>query len=52
MDNEYLKELIRTKFDELRQWWKDWNSNAQSEAQLASLPEQIEHFVLQVEYAL
>ncbi|MCY1723339.1 V-type ATP synthase subunit A [Prolixibacteraceae bacterium Z1-6] len=51
-DDEQLKEMIKTKFDELRQWWKDWNSTAKNEEQLAALPAKIEEFVLQEEYAL
>ncbi len=39
MEDEELKELVKTKFDELRQWWKDWNSNAQSEEEIAETPE-------------
>lgn len=52
MDDEEMKELVKAKFDELRQWWKDWNSNAQTEEQIASLSEKIEQFILQEEYAL
>ncbi len=52
LDDEGLKSLIRTKFDELRQWWKDWNSNAQSEEEIAVLPEKIHQFTLQEEHAL
>lgn len=52
MEDEELKELVKTKFDELRQWWKDWNSNAQSEEEIAGLSKRIEQFILQEEYAL
>ena len=52
MDDEDLKELIKTKFDNLRQWWKDWNSNAQSNEQLVNLPIKIEQFILQDEDTL
>ncbi|WP_321288852.1 V-type ATP synthase subunit A [uncultured Sunxiuqinia sp.] len=52
MEDEELKESIKTKFDGLRQWWRDWNSNATSEEQIAVLPEKIEQFILQEEYAL
>ena len=47
MEDEELKELVKTKFDELRQWWKEWNSTAQSEDEIAGLPNHIEHFILQ-----
>ncbi|MRT92960.1 V-type ATP synthase subunit A [Ancylomarina sp. 16SWW S1-10-2] len=50
-DVEELKEQIKTEFDQLRLWWKDWNANAKSDAELAGLPEQIENFVLQEQYA-
>ncbi len=52
MDDEELKELVKTKFDELRQWWKDWNGSAESEEQIADLSKRIEQFILQEEYAL
>ena len=51
-EDEELKELVKSKFDELRQWWKDWNNNAQSEEDIAALSKQIEQFMLQEEYAL
>jgi V/A-type H+-transporting ATPase subunit A len=50
-EDEELKEQIKTEFDRLRLWWKDWNSNAKSEAELERLPEQIENFVSQEQYA-
>lgn len=50
MEDEMLKVLVKTKFDELRQWWKDWNSNAQNKEEIAGLPEKIEQFILQEEY--
>ena len=50
-DDEAFKEFIKSKFDELRQWWKDWNSNARDEDQIAALPRKIEQFVLQEEFA-
>ncbi len=52
MEDEELKELVKTRFDELRQWWKDWNSSAQSEEEITDLPNKIEQFTLQGEYAL
>ncbi len=51
-DDEELKEQIKTEFDELRQWWKDWNSSAETEEQLATLPEKIKQYTLQEELAL
>jgi V/A-type H+-transporting ATPase subunit A len=47
MEDEELKELVKTKFDELRQWWKDWNSSAQNDEEIASLSQHIEQFILQ-----
>ena len=52
IEDEEMKELIKTKFDELRQWWKDWNSSAGSEEQIANLAAKIEQFISQEEYAL
>ncbi len=52
MEDEELKELIKTRFDELRQWWKDWNSSAGNEEQIATLGKKIEQFISQEEYAL
>lgn len=52
MDDEQLKEMIKHKFDELRQWWRDWNYSATSEEQLAHLPKAIDKFILQEEYAV
>jgi V/A-type H+-transporting ATPase subunit A len=52
MEDEELKKLVKNKFDELRQWWKDWNSNAQNEEEIAELSKRIEQFILQKEYAL
>ena len=46
------KELIKTRFDELRQWWKDWNGSAGNEEQIATLGKKIEQFISQEEYAL
>jgi V/A-type H+-transporting ATPase subunit A len=51
MDDEELKELIKSKFDELRQWWRDWNYSAKTEEEIAVLPQKIEGFILQEEYA-
>ena len=52
MEDEELKELIKTRFDELRQWWKDWNGSAGNEEQIATLGKKIEQFISQEEYAL
>lgn len=52
LEDEELKELVKTKFDELRQWWKDWNVSAQSGEELNTLPNKIEEFIAQEEYAL
>lgn len=49
MEDEELKDLVKTRFDQLRQWWKDWNSNAQDKEQVAGLPNKIEQFVKQEE---
>ncbi|MCG6191116.1 V-type ATP synthase subunit A [Maribellus maritimus] len=51
-EDEEVKELVKAKFDELRQWWKDWNVTAQSLDEMAVLHEKIEQFILQEEYAL
>lgn len=50
--DESMKEMIKTKFDELRQWWKDWNGSAVSDEEIATLPKKIKEFVEQKEYAL
>lgn len=39
--DEEIKQDIKLIFDNLRQWWKDWNTNAISEEELAELPEKI-----------
>jgi V/A-type H+-transporting ATPase subunit A len=51
-EDEEVKELVKAKFDELRQWWKDWNTSAQSIDEMAVLPEKVEQFILQEEYTL
>ncbi|HYQ56331.1 MAG TPA: V-type ATP synthase subunit A, partial [Draconibacterium sp.] len=51
-EDEEVKELVKAKFDELRQWWKDWNLSAQTIDELAVLPQKIEQFILQEEYTL
>jgi len=52
MEDEQIKELIKQKFDELRQWWKDWNYSATTEEQLMNLPKAVDKFILQEEYAV
>lgn len=47
MEDEEVKDMIKTKFDELRQWWRDWNSSAQSIDEMAVLPQKIEQFIIQ-----
>lgn len=47
MEDEELKKVIKTEFDKLRQWWKDWNLSAQSEEQLAELGQKIDQFIAQ-----
>ncbi|NOU62118.1 V-type ATP synthase subunit A [Marinifilum caeruleilacunae] len=49
MNDEELKDLVKIKFDELRQWWKDWNSNAQSAEQMNELDVKLEQFIKQEE---
>jgi len=51
LDDEERKELVKAKFDELRQWWKEWNSTAKSEEEIKSLPGKIEEFIAQEAYA-
>ena len=51
-EDEEVKEQIKAKFDELRQWWKDWNTSAESIDEMAVLPQKIEQFILQEEYTL
>ncbi|MCY1635223.1 V-type ATP synthase subunit A [Marinifilum sp. D737] len=51
MDDEEVKEMIKSKFDNLRQWWKEWNTYAQDEEQIETLAIKIDQFILQEEYA-
>ncbi len=46
-EDEEVKQVIKLAFDNLRQWWKDWNTNAISEEQLAELPTKINQFIHQ-----
>ncbi|QIA09091.1 V-type ATP synthase subunit A [Draconibacterium halophilum] len=52
MEDEEVKETVKSKFDELRQWWKEWNTSAQSLDEMAVLPKKVEQFILQEEYTL
>lgn len=45
MDTEELKDSIKTKFDELRIWWRDWNTTAKKEKDLEALADKIENFI-------
>lgn len=49
LEDEELKELVKTKFDELRQWWKEWNSTARKKEEIDGLQGVIEQFVKQEE---
>jgi V/A-type H+-transporting ATPase subunit A len=51
-EDEEVKEMVKAKFDELRQWWKDWNTSAQTIDEMTVLPEKVEQFILQGEYTL
>ncbi len=44
-NDEDLKQDIKLAFDNLRQWWRDWNINAQNEEQVAELPNKINQFI-------
>ncbi|MCL3782201.1 V-type ATP synthase subunit A [Prolixibacteraceae bacterium JC049] len=52
MEDEEVKVLVKNKFDELRQWWRDWNGTAVSSEEQAVLPQKVEQFILQEEYSL
>lgn len=52
MEDNEVKELVKAKFDELRQWWREWNSSAQSLDEMAVLLPKIEQFISQEEYTL
>jgi V/A-type H+/Na+-transporting ATPase subunit A len=49
-EDDEFKLFIKSKFDNLRQWWKDWNENAKSDEEIAKLPEKINEFIHQKEY--
>lgn len=47
MEDDEFKLYIKSQFDNLRQWWKDWNNNAREEAQIGTLPQKIRDFIQQ-----
>ncbi len=47
MDDDDFKQHIKSKFDIFRQKWKDWNYNAETEKQIATLTEKVDNFILQ-----
>lgn len=47
MNAEELKDSIKTKFDELRIWWREWNSTAQTDKEIEALADKIEEFISQ-----
>jgi V/A-type H+-transporting ATPase subunit A len=49
MEDDEFKLTIKSKFDALRQWWKDWNNNAREESEIAVLPQKINEFIQQKE---
>jgi V/A-type H+/Na+-transporting ATPase subunit A len=44
-EDDEFKLFIKSKFDNLRQWWKNWNENAKSDEELAKLPNKISQFI-------
>lgn len=44
-EDDEFKLYIKSKFDNLRQWWKNWNENAKTDEELAKLPNKINSFV-------
>lgn len=48
-DDEEFKTFIRSKFDNLRQWWKNWNESATADEEIAKLPARINQFIQQKE---
>jgi V/A-type H+-transporting ATPase subunit A len=50
MDDEQLKELIKSKFDELRQWWRDQNNITKNAEDAEAIPERVKQFIAQEEY--
>ncbi|PLX19643.1 MAG: V-type ATP synthase subunit A, partial [Salinivirgaceae bacterium] len=49
MEDDEFKLTIKSKFDTLRQQWKDWNNNAREESEIATLPQKINEFIQQKE---
>jgi V/A-type H+-transporting ATPase subunit A len=49
MEDDEFKLTIKSKFDTLRQQWKDWNNNAREESEIATLPQKINEFIHQKE---
>jgi len=49
MEDDDFKLFIKSKFDDLRQWWKEWNNNAREEEEIAELPQKINQFIQQKE---
>jgi V/A-type H+-transporting ATPase subunit A len=44
-EDDEFKLFIKSKFDNLRQWWKNWNENARSDEELDKLPNKISQFI-------
>jgi V/A-type H+-transporting ATPase subunit A len=51
MNDEDLKAMIKTRFDGLRQWWKDWNSSATDEKAIEGLSVKVNEFIAKEVYA-
>ncbi len=49
LDDDDFKIFIKSKFDVLRQWWKNWNENASSSDEIALLSDKINEFIHQKE---
>lgn len=47
MDDEQLKEIIKSKFDELRQWWRDQNDITENAKDAEVIPKKVEQFIAQ-----
>jgi V/A-type H+-transporting ATPase subunit A len=46
-EDDEFKLFIKSKFDDLRQWWRDWNVSAKSDEEIAQLPEKMYQFIHQ-----
>jgi V/A-type H+-transporting ATPase subunit A len=44
-EDDEFKLFIKSKFDNLRQWWKSWNESAKTDEELAKLPNKISQFI-------